>query len=332
MATAIDSHLKPLRRRSAAPAPPTSRRVPIDRCVELMATRYQWAETTRINARDYLAGGRFLAFCRERGIETVDQLSNEAVLDFIADVRDRVGVSRNTLRRYRNYFRRLADFCASTPGFENANFTASAVPSAPKEPRHRRSDSLTQSEEQALVARVADHRRDSLIIRLLLACGLRVSELCALCVDDVKLTARPPRVLVTKAHSDITKSGADRQVTFRQPYPRELVRDLAAWIDRYRPKSPYPHLFISERRSSGEPLTPTAVQQMVQRVAMQAGLRHMHPHLLRRTWATRLADAGASVTDLMQQAGWSSIEMVTVYYAGPEERALERVASLRVEG
>jgi integrase len=58
----------------------------------------------------------------------------------------------------------------------------------------------------------------------------------------------------------------------------------------------------------------------------------MHPHLLRRTWATRLADAGASVTDLMQQAGWSSIEMVTVYYAGPEERALERVAGLRVEG
>ena len=29
-----------------------------------------------------------------------------------------------------------------------------------------------------------------------MACGLRVSELCALCVDDVKLTARPPRVLV----------------------------------------------------------------------------------------------------------------------------------------
>jgi DNA-binding transcriptional MerR regulator len=25
------------------------------------------------------------------------------VLDFIGDVRDRVGVSRNTLRRYRNY-------------------------------------------------------------------------------------------------------------------------------------------------------------------------------------------------------------------------------------
>jgi integrase len=332
MASTIDTHLQPLRRRAPASPAPTSRRVSIDRCVDLMATRYQWAETTRVNARDYLAGGRFLAFCQARGIETVDQLSNEAILDFVGDVRDRVGVSRNTLRRYRNYFRRLADFCATTPGFANPFFTSGAVPSAPKEPRRRRSDALTLSEEQALVAALVGHRRDSLIVRVLLACGLRVSELCALCVDDVKLTARPPRLLVTKAHSDITKSGVDRQVTFRQPYAKELIRDLAAWIERYRPESRHPDLFISERRSSGEPLTTTAVQQMVQRAARSAGLRPIHPHLLRRTWATRLADAGATVTDLMQQAGWSSIEMVTVYYAGSEERAIERVAGLRVEG
>lgn len=332
MSTTLDGHLKPLRQRAPASPPPTSRRVSIDRCVDLMATRYQWADTTRVNARDYLARGRFLAFCNARGIETVDQLSNEAVLDFIGDVRDRVGVSRNTLRRYRNYLRRLADFCATTPGFENPYFTSSAVPNAPKEPRRRRSDALTHSEEQALVAALAGHRRDSLIVRVLLACGLRVSELCALCVDDVKLTARPPRILVSKGHRDMTKSGVDRQVTFRQPYARELVRDLEAWIDRHRPASLHPDLFISERSSSGEPITVTAVQQMLQRASLRAGLRPIHPHLLRRTWATRLADAGATVTDLMQQAGWSSIEMVTVYYAGSEERAIERVAGLRVEG
>ena len=70
---------------------------------------------------------------------------------------------------------------------------------------------------------------------------------------------------------------------------------------------------------------------MMDRATAGAGLRPIHPHLLRRTWATRLADDGATVTDLMQQAGWSSVEMVTRYYAGAEERALERVAGLRVE-
>jgi integrase len=297
-----------------------------------MATRYQWSETTRVNAHDYLAGGRFRAFCQSREIETVDQLSNEDVLEFIADVRDRVGVSRNTLRRYRNYLRRLADFCATTPGFENPRFTSTAVPAAPKAPRRLRTDSLNFHEEEALVAAVARHRRDSLIIRILLSCGLRVSELCALCVEDVKLAARPPRLVVSKGRGDMTKSGADRQVTFRQPYSRDLVRDLRVWVEDERPKSRYPHLFLSERRSTGEPLTPAAVRQTVQRYALIAGIRPIHPHLLRRTWATRLADAGASVTDLMQQAGWSSIEMVTVYYAGPEENALERVARLQVEG
>ena len=328
----METHLSPIRR--AGPPvtdAPTSRRLGIDRCVDLMTTRYQWAETTRANARDYLAGGRFLAFCRARGIDTVDRLSNEAVLEFMADMRDRVGVSRNTLRRYRQYLRRLADFCATTPGFENPQFTMAAVPSAPKAPRGRRPDALSRDEERALVEAVAGNRRDSLIVRVSLACGLRVSEVCALCVDDVKLAARPPRILVTKGNADITKSGLDRQVTFCQPYATQLVRDLASWIEEYRPATHYPHLFIAKGRSLGSPVTRKAIELLLKRASIQAGIRPVHPHLLRRTWATRLADAGASVTDLMQQAGWSSIEMVTVYYAGTEERALERVAQLRVE-
>jgi integrase/recombinase XerC len=304
----------------------------IDRCVELMATRYQWANTTRINAYDYLARGRFAAFCQSRGIATVDQLSNEDVLDFMGDLRDKVGVSRNTLRRYRNYLRRLADFCATTPGFENPRFTSAGVPTAPKAPRRRRPDALSVDEERQLVEAVAGDRRNSLIVRLMLACGLRVSEVCALCVDDVKLAARPPRVLITKAHSDITKSGVDRQVTFRQPYNHLLPKDLASWVERHRPATQYPNLFVAERRSSGTPMTPKGVQLMMRRASMEAELRPIHPHLLRRTWATRLADAGAPVTDLMQQAGWNSIEMVMVYYAGSEEGSLERVARLRVEG
>lgn len=296
-----------------------------------MATRYQWADTTRVNAHDYLSHGRFAAFCAEHDIHAVTDLTNEAVLDFMGDLRDKVGVSRNTLRRYRNYFRRLADFCATTPGFENPMFTSAAVPSAPKAPRRRRPDALTVEEERALVAAVASHPRDSLIVRVILACGLRVSELCALCVDDVKLDARPPRVLISKAHSDITKSGVDRQVAFRQPYNQQLPKDLSTWIERQRPPSQYPHLFVSKRRSAGSPLTTKALELMLRRASLGASLRPIHPHLLRRTWATRLADAGAPVTDLMQQAGWSSIEMVNLYYAGSEERALERVAVLRVE-
>ncbi len=328
----VESHLAPLRHARRTSEAPTGRRLPIDRCVDLMATRYQWAETTRANAHDYLGRGRFLLFCSLRGIDTVDQLSNEAILDFMADMHDKVGVSRNTLRRYRNYFRRLADFCATTPGFENPFLRADAVPRAPKAVRGRRPDALSVTEELALVAALTGRRRDSLMVRLMLACGLRVSELCALCVDDVKLTARPPRVAVTKGHGDITKSGLDRQVTFRQPYAKDLTKDLEAWVGKYRPMSRYPHLFLSERRNLGAPLTTSGVRQMMDRATAGAGLRPIHPHLLRRTWATRLADAGATVTDLMQQAGWSSVEMVTLYYAGAEERALERVAGLRVEG
>ena len=68
---------------------PTSRRVSIERCVELMSTRYQWADTTRVNAHDYLSRGRFAAFCADHDIDSVADITNELVLDFMGDLREK---------------------------------------------------------------------------------------------------------------------------------------------------------------------------------------------------------------------------------------------------
>lgn len=51
----MESHLRPFRTPATVVSHPTSRRVSIEGCVELMATRYQWADTTRVNAHDYLS-------------------------------------------------------------------------------------------------------------------------------------------------------------------------------------------------------------------------------------------------------------------------------------
>ena len=65
--------------------------------------------------------------------------------------------------------------------------------------------------------------RDTVVLELLYACGIRVSELCGLDVDDVDFGRRVVRVL--------GKGSKERTVPFGQP----ARRALDAWLARGRP-------------------------------------------------------------------------------------------------
>lgn len=63
---------------------------------------------------------------------------------------------------------------------------------------------------------------------------------------------------------------------------------------------------------------------MVKRRAAIAGVRDVHPHRFRRTFADNWLSEGGSVDGLMAIAGWESMEMVKLYAgARANVRALE---------
>jgi site-specific recombinase XerD len=78
------------------------------------------------------------------------------------------------------------------------------------------------SEEQitALFSVISD-KRDKAIFMLMLECGLRVGEVCALCLDDV-LFESPPRL---KVHG---KAGSALPISHLQLYPRSQIGSPAA--------------------------------------------------------------------------------------------------------
>jgi integrase/recombinase XerC len=144
--------------------------------------------------------------------------------------------------------------------------------------------------------------RDALILELLYASGLRVSELCGLDVDDVDLVRRVVRVR--------GKGDKERTVPFGVP----AARRIDEWLSYGRPYlatvQSGPALLLGAR---GARLNPTTARQVVADWAAATGLAHLSPHTLRHTAATHLLDGGADLRSVQELLGHASLASTQIY-------------------
>ncbi len=154
-------------------------------------------------------------------------------------------------------------------------------------------------------------QRDAVIVHLLLASGLRVSELCDLVLSDVTLSERKGSLLVRNG-----KGRKQRLVAVNL----EMRKELADWLE-FRPKAKSDHLFIGQK---GEPIHSRVVQRLIDRYAESAGLQNVTPHTLRHTFARGLLDCGANPFEVAKLMGHSSLDS-TMRYVQPSEDDLQNV-------
>jgi len=144
--------------------------------------------------------------------------------------------------------------------------------------------------------------RDRLVLELLYATGIRVSELCGLDVDDVDQGRHLVRVL--------GKGAKERSVPYGLPAQRALDR----WLREGRPGVARSHsgsaLLLGTR---GGRLHTTTARQIVAAYAQAAGLAHLSPHGLRHTAATHLLSGGADLRSVQELLGHSSLASTQIY-------------------
>jgi len=281
-----------------------------------------WSSTHRRNVRHYLLSGRFPAWCQDVDINTIDQLTTDQVTNFLAIQRELL--SPATVTKYRQHLRTLAHFCKATAGYGDSLADIDRIPivKMPKRRKYTVGFAWTKVEEERIVA-ACETERDRLMVEVMLATGVRVSEVAGLYVQDLLLDARPPRIHVQRSvhDSDMTKNGEDRITGFRKKYA-SVSRRLALWIASDRDPDgivAYREVFLSE--TTRGPLTVWGVEQLFQRLQAKKAIR-CHPHKTRHTWATRCAEDGIAPTHLMTMGGWKSLAMVLRYYTADEEEAL----------
>ncbi len=167
-------------------------------------------------------------------------------------------------------------------------------------------EALPEEEAAALVEAPASAEplvlRDRAMLELLYASGLRVSELVGLDRSGLDLSEGMVRVL--------GKRRKERVV----PVGRPALEALRRWLDEGRPalaRAGAEALFLNHR---GGRLSARSVARRLQRWVLAAGLaRHVHPHVLRHSFATHLLSSGADLRGIQELLGHASLSTTQRY-------------------
>jgi site-specific recombinase XerD len=247
---------------------------------------------------------------------TLDEFTRPAIREWLAQLADRL--EPGTVKtRYRGLFRFAGWLVDEEELAENPMRTLS-----PPEPKAKPVPVLTDDELAALLKACAGKefrdRRDEAIIRLLLDCGIRVSELCALTVDGVDLDQG--MALVKGKGSKV------RPIYFGARTTRALDRYL-----RDRAKQRWQHLdalFLTQRGA----LSPDGARERMTVRGTQAGIENLHPHRFRHTFAHDYLMNGGQERDLKRLAGWTSDVMLERYGASAADARAKAAAQRMKRG
>lgn len=191
---------------------------------------------------------------------------------------------------------------------------------SPKQPK-KLPDSLSEADVEALLSEpdtgLPLELRDKAMLEILYGCGLRVSELVSLRVDQVNLRQGVVRIT--------GKGGKDRLV----PLGEEAVDWLLCYVNTARPEllkgRVSDDLFPGNRASA---MTRQTFWHRIKLYAGRAGIgKHLSPHTLRHAFATHLLNHGADLRVVQMLLGHSDLSTTQIY----THVARQRLQSLHQE-
>jgi site-specific recombinase XerD len=168
---------------------------------------------------------------------------------------------------------------------------------------------LTRRQVHQLLAHIR-LRRYRTPLKLIYACGLRLSECLGLTIHDVLGRENQLRIRQSKGHQD-------RVV----PLPTCLYEDLRAhWKFHRHPLLLFPNAGRGDRSSlaarmhaATRPMPPSSLQRLVIVARRQLNLPDASVHSLRHSFATHLLEAGAHLHTIQRLLGHKQITSTMVY-------------------
>lgn len=144
--------------------------------------------------------------------------------------------------------------------------------------------------------------RDTAILETIYSCGLRISELCGLKIEDLNFAERLVRVRGKGRKERLTPIGDHALLAIRH-YWKQLDDIPEATQAVFRATA-----------TAKRPVQPRAVQNRLKKYLLRAGLDpELTPHKLRHSYATHLLDRGADLRSVQELLGHAHLTTTQVY-------------------
>ena len=147
-------------------------------------------------------------------------------------------------------------------------------------------------------------KKERAIVEVLLATGVRVSELCSIQLPDVNFD---------NGSITVREGKGSKQ---RTVYLNELAtKHLVAYLTSRNVNGNC--LFYNKKK---EPLNAGGVRHILKRIEARAGTSNVHPHRFRRTFATSLANRGMEVQEIAKLLGHANLNTTLEYVYTSDEK------------
>ncbi|MFZ4842044.1 tyrosine recombinase XerC [Mycetocola saprophilus] len=285
-------------------------RLTIEEYLDALHSERQYSPAT---VRAYGADLQALAkFAKSRNVLDIADIDLELLRDWLWDLSQR-GLAPSSLARHAAAVRGWTSWLAHNNRISNDPAARLRAPRAGRSlPKVVAQEPLRELLDD-LRSRAAEgdplELRDSAVLELLYATGIRVAELCALTQHDIDFQRLTIRVW--------GKGGKERVVPFGAP----ARSALEAYLVRARPmllRVEVDRVFLGAR--GGALGTRAAYALVARNLGALPGATASGPHALRHSAATHLLDGGADLRTVQEMLGHSSLGTTQIYTHVSTER------------
>ncbi|MBM3538470.1 MAG: site-specific tyrosine recombinase XerD [Alphaproteobacteria bacterium] len=267
----------------------------------LAAERNASAHTLRAYSRDLADFGAFVSR-RSRSVHDADEASVRA---YLAKLVER-GLSPRTAARRLSALRQFHRFLVSEGVRDDDPMSRIDAPRLGRPlPKSLSEDEVKRLIDSAATLPTPDRERLEVMLEVLYAAGLRVSELAALPLSAV---ARDGRFLTVRG-----KGNKERLVPLSLA-AREALNAWQAIRKKLLPEGDTSKFLFPSRGRSGH-VTPARIAQLLKALAPAAEIdpKRLSPHVLRHAFASHLVDRGADLRSVQQMLGHADIATTQIY-------------------
>ena len=164
--------------------------------------------------------------------------------------------------------------------------------------KEKRLPSVLTKEETKKLTATLDNKKSKLMVSLLYACGMRVSELINLKISDLDFDEKIGYIKQAKGRKD-------RMFNI----PLFLLKNLEKQVQQQK-NNQQEYLFTGAKGK----LSSRNIQKIVSKAAKRAGIKKdVHPHTLRHSFATHLLENQVDIRKIQELLGHADLSTTQIY-------------------